>query len=473
MTKSKNILWIMVDQMRADCLGMMGNSAVQTPNLDALAHRGVAFENVFAQFPICTPSRASIFTGRYVHSHGAWCNGVPISREAILLPEYLRDCGFDTSIIGKLHLFPQESDHGFNYRELHEEHLDDSLSGYVDFLNRNGQKGGLPGNQTDWQNKPIGICTMDEPYEETRWVANRARNWMREIRKENQPFFLYSSFLRPHSPYNPLERFARMYDDTKIDPPAFDSEEWDRIPPRHRMYAESKDFNHTSEEWTQLRLHYYALCTQVDESVGALLQALEDTGLAEDTLVLFTSDHGDYVGDHGLYGKGHPWDSAIHVPLIVYDPTDPGNGVRYPGLVESIDILPSVLDLVGLDIPQAVQGKSFMPAVRGEVEEHRSAVFSETVTHTNAQDVGPLFSVCPERHLITIRTKRWKYIHYVDEPGELYDLDSDPGERRNLIGLPEMTDTIATLRNRILDWTVQSSGFSAPDINNSYLNNYF
>ena len=302
----KNILWIMTDQMRADCLRVMGNPIVQTPNLDTLANRGILFERVFAQFPMCTPSRASIFTGRYVHAHGAWCNGVPLSREAVLLPEYLRENGYDTAIIGKLHLFPQDQDHGFNYKELHEEHLDDRLSGYVDFLKKNGQKDIRPSNQTEWDTRPVGICKMDEKYEETRWVVDRVRNWMQTIWKKDQPFFLYASFLRPHSPYNPLERFVRLYDDVEVAPPDFDTEEWDQLPPRIGMYGEGKDLNFSPEEWAKLRKHYYALCTQVDESVGALLEVLDEEGLTENTLVVFSSDHGDYIGDHGQHGKGHP-----------------------------------------------------------------------------------------------------------------------------------------------------------------------
>ena len=470
----RNILWIMVDQMRGDTLGTMGHPIVKTPNLDAFAERGVLFERTFAQCPLCTPSRASLFTGRYVHGHGAWTNGVPISREATLLPEYLRRSGYDTAMVGKLHQFPTHDDHGFNYKELHEERLDPAQSAYASFLQREGETGGFPGAQTEWHNRPIGICRMKEEFEETRWVADRTIAMLNDRCKSDQPFFLYSSFLRPHSPFNPLERFARMYDDVEIDSPHFEPSEWNRQPIRVRRYAETKAFDQIStEDWIQIRKHYYALCSQVDASIGAILDALDASVFADDTLVVFASDHGEYMGDHGMHGKGHLWDSVLHVPLILYDPTHPGEGLRYTGLTELIDIVPTILDIVGLDIPVDIQGKSVVPAMYGEARSHRDAVFAEMVTHTNIPNIYDLLDVCPEPYMVSVRTDGWKYIHYADEAGELYNLKKDPGERWNRFGQTETEGIVSELRHRILDWMLETNGFSTPDRENPYMQNYF
>lgn len=474
MPKTKNILWIMVDQMRGDTLGYAGHPIVRTPNLDALAERGVAFERVFAQSPLCTPSRTCLFTGRYVHGHGAWTNGVPISREATLLPEYLRQNGYDTTMVGKLHLFPTDRDHGFDHKELHEERLDPAQSGYGAFLDKKGHKGGFPGAMTEWDTRPVGICRMAEEIEETRWVADRTVSLLQDRSESKQPFFLYSSFLRPHSPFNPLERFARMYDDVEIEAPPFDPSDWDRLPVRVRRYAETKGFDKIAEaEWIKMRKHYYALCTQVDASIGIILEGLEASGLADDTIVVFASDHGEYAGDHGMHGKGHLWDSALHVPFILYDPSNPGDGLRYTGLTELIDIVPSLLDLVGLDTPESVQGRSVIPSIRNGERHHRDAVFAEMVTHTNIPNIYDLLDVCPEPYMVSVRTDRWKYIHYANEVGELYDLEHDPHERHNRFGETETQPVVQEMRFRILDWMMTSNGFSEPDRGNPYMKNYF
>jgi arylsulfatase len=474
MAQPRNILWIMVDQMRGDTLGYAGHPTVHTPCLDAFAERSVVFERTFAQCPLCTPSRALLFTGRYVHGHGSWTNGVPISREATLLPEYLRQNGYDTAIVGKLHQFPTHLDHGFNNKELHEERLDPAQSAYAAFLEKEGETGGFPGVQTEWHNRPVGICKMEEEHEETRWVADRTLSLLQERCRSDQPFFLYSSFLRPHSPFNPLERFARMYDDVTIDAPDFDLSDWDGQPIRVRKYAETKDFDQIPEdEWIQIRKHYYALCTQVDESIGIILDALERSTFAGHTLVVFASDHGEYMGDHGMHGKGHLWDSALHVPFILYDPAKPGEGRRYAGLTELIDIVPSILDLAGLDVPANIQGKSVVPSIHGGAGIHRDAVFAEMVTHTNIPNIYDLLDVFPEPYTVSIRTDDWKYIHYAAEAGELYDLKNDPGERRNRFGEEGLASITTDLRHRILDWMLTTNGFSAPDRENPYQTNYF
>ena len=229
-------------------------------------------------------------------------------------------------MIGKLHQFPTDRDHGFNHKELHEERLPKVESAYATFLDSKGVDG-FPGKHTDWHPRPAGICKMAEEVEETRWVADRTVALLNDRCTTDQPFFLYSSFLRPHSPFNPLERFAKLYDGVEIDAPDFDLTEWDRQPVRVRKYGESKDFDNVSrDEWVQIRKYYYALCSQVEESIGAILDALANSDFAQDTLVVFASDEGEYMGDHGMHGKGHLWDTALHVPFMPFDPANPGDG---------------------------------------------------------------------------------------------------------------------------------------------------
>ena len=367
-----NVLWIQADQMRADCAGFMGHPLVQTPNLDALASRGMVFGNAFAQSPICTPSRTCLFTGRYVHAHGAWWNGVPMSGERSLLPEILRQAGYHTGLIGKLHFNPQDRSYGFNHRELHEERLPTELSAYDRFLEAQLKLGGTRETDlfaghgsapyTEWSRRAarVGLCKLPEHVEETRWCADRACAFLRE--QTDSPFFLYASFIRPHSPYNPLPDFAALYEDADISPPPFSREEWDLAPPRIRATARSWGWDKLGpEDFSEVRRHYYALCSQADHNVGRILQALDAQGLADSTLVVFASDHGDFLGEHGLLYKEHLWDGALHVPLIIYDPRRKDNALIYSGLVETIDVMPTLLALLGLPASTEIQGKSLTP----------------------------------------------------------------------------------------------------------------
>ena len=165
-------------------------------------------------------------------------------------------------------------------------------------------------------------------------------------------------------------------------------------PIRVRKYAETKDFDKIpAEDWIQIRKYYCALCTQVDASIGNILDALDVSPFADDTLVVFASDHGEHMGDHGMHGKGHLWDSSLHVPFMLNDPTEPGDGLRFTGLTELIDIVPSILDLVGLETPTGVQRRSVLQAIRGKETRHRNAVFAEMVTHTNIPNIYELQSM--------------------------------------------------------------------------------
>jgi len=382
MTKSPNLLWIMADQMRGDCLGCVGHPHVLTPNLDRLASHSAVFERAFAQAPICSPSRACLFTGRYVHEHGVWWNGVPFADEAPLLPELLREAGCHTGIVGKLHFAPPERAFGFAHKELHEERLLEGagLDAYERMLGERGPAAG-PRGATEWSDtgSGVGVCRLDESLEETRWVADRACRFLRE-RTTAQPFFLFASFMRPHSPYNPLARFAELYADAQIAAPEFSREEWNQVPPRVRATAESWGWDRlTAADFAEIRRHYYALCSQVDDNVGRILAELERLGLDDSTIVVFCSDHGDFLGEHGLLFKEHLYEGALHVPLLIRDPRRGGGPVRCPALVETIDVMPTVLDYLGLPVPEMVEGASLAsladPAV-GEPALHAARIYS-------------------------------------------------------------------------------------------------
>jgi choline-sulfatase len=470
-----NVLWLMADQMRGDCPGFMGHPIVQTPHLDQLAAKGTVFENAYTVSSLCTPSRTSYFTSRYVHEHGAWWNGIPTSRDFPLLPELLQDAGYHTGLIGKLHFNPQERPFGFDHKELHEERLPTELSAYDRFLAAQDPPAPHPAQATDWQDRPVrvGVCEMEEELEETRWVADRSCAFLRE--QGDEPFFLYASFLRPHSPYNPLERYLRMYDDIEIEAPAFDPEEWDRLPPRVRVAAETVGWSKASaEDFAAVRRHYYALCTQVDYNVGRILRCLEEEGLADSTIVVFASDHGDFVGEHGGYGKRHLWDGSLHVPLVIHDPRRT-TASRYPGLVASLDVMPTLLAMLDLPVMPEFRGKSLLPVMEDPALPHRDAVFSEFAHYEVHTQVREVLAACQDPNSVSVHTDRWKYIYYAGERDELYDLAADPGERWNLIDDPDTLPVQMALRDLILQWRVRmdTNDYSLPQSSNSYFSNYF
>lgn len=469
-----NVLWIMADQMRADCAGFMGHPIVRTPDLDALAARGAVFENTFAQSPICTPSRVCYFTSRYVHAHGAWWNGVPMSRERVLLPEILRQSGYRTGLVGKLHFFPQDRDYGFDHRELHEEHLPTELSAYSRFLSDQRPPARGPAACTEWSRHAamVGTCQMDESIEETSWVADRTCALLRE--QTDQPFFLYASFIRPHSPYNPLPRFAKLYESVAIEAPPFSRGEYDRLPARIRVVADSQGWDKlTPEDFAEMRRNYYALCSQVDENVGRILSCLEEQGLTESTIVVFAADHGDFVGEHGCFGKSHLWDGSLHVPLVICDPRRGGGALRYRGLVETIDVMPTLLDLLGIAIPDTVQGESLTHVIDEPERSHRDAVFAGFASYSVHRGVHEVLEAGVDPKIVSVRTDRWKYIHYVDEAGELYDLQDDPAERSNLFDDINTQPIREALREQLLNWQVRSNDNRVPERGNSYFRSFF
>ena len=457
MTPRLNVLWIMADQMRGDCAGYMGHPLVQTPYLDQLARESVVFERAFAQSPLCGPSRTCLFTGRYVHEHGVWWNGVPYRFAYPTLPEILRSSGYQTAVVGKLHFAPPGRHFGFDFKELHEECLLDGtgLEAYDRFLEEQDPPAKGAQESTEWLNRisGLGVCEMDESQEGTRWVADSSCDFLRSRARE--PFFLFSSFVRPHSPYNPLRSYAEAYAKADVPAPAFSKDEWDRLPPRVRATAKSWGWDALSAgDFAEVRRHYYGLCTQVDANVGRILSCLDELSLSDSTIVVFTSDHGDFLGEHGLLYKEHLYDGSLRVPLLVRDPGRPGS--RYSGLVESIDIMPTVLEMTGSEVPHGLSGTSLAGCFDGGRSTHRAAVFSEWRTHCVNPRADLVHQACVHPNIYSVRTPEWRYTYYVDEPGELYDTKSDPGERWNLIEEAAHGDVVRRLQTKILVWIAQT-----------------
>lgn len=445
-----NILLIFADELRADALGCAGNPIVQTPNLDRLAREGTALTQCMVTQPTCTPSRASILTGCYPSVIGSRMVGCVTPDDPRFLPRALAQNGYRTASIGKIHLVPQRAEpdaveqalesggdyYGFQEVDLVDGHGDHCFGNlYTPWLNTH-----VP----DWEARLKGrrriepgldCFTFELPAEahSSVYIGSRAVEWLRGAGE--QPFFLHISFPDPHYPFTVPEPYASLFNPADMPPPLPPVTESVDLPPLHHAVYHNQQSEHvrdhvigtpprdyanvTTADWQQVKALYYGMIALLDEQIGRILDALEETGLAENTIVAFVSDHGDYLGDHGFYGKGLPYDSVLRVPLIWRGPGVRA-GMKHNSINSTLDIAPTLLDFAGVPEPEGTQGISARGLLTGEVESIRQAALTE-----NDDDFVPM-------RARTLTTGQWKLTVYANRPhGELFDRVNDPAEMVN------------------------------------------
>ncbi|MCX7016308.1 MAG: sulfatase-like hydrolase/transferase [Candidatus Sumerlaeota bacterium] len=451
-----NILWICSDQQRWDTLGCYGNEFVRTPNLDQLAARGTCFECAFSQSPVCTPSRAAFLTGRYPRACGGRQNGAEVPDREMLVTKRLADAGYVCGLSGKLHLRPAHP------RRLGpggmESRFDDGYSVFH-WSHHGGSMGSSRNHYWDWLAKQ-GLRHTSEPFEGSRtvstsmtgetsqaaWCAHMAVDFIEERAKDGKPWLFSVNPFDPHAAFDPPREFLEPYLSRldRIPLPNYVEGELDDKPRWQRWDHERGGYGHEPAfAWGRLnerdhrliRAAYWAMCDQLDEQVGRMLEALERTGQRDNTIVIYTSDHGELLGDHGMYMKGpFFYDCSIRVPLIV---SWPGRirAQRSPALVELLDLPQTLLDAVGLAHHPGMMGKSLWPLLRGEAppDRHRDDVYCEFYNSCEGHNGG-----CELPAMATMaRTSRYKLaLAHGEGTGELYDLRDDPRETRNLWGNP-------------------------------------
>ncbi len=471
-----NVLLITSDQLRYDALACYGRWAapwglshvIQTPNLSRLAKEGVIFAQAFSPNPLCVPARASITSGSYPHRCLVGSKAKRIADDQPKLAQLFADAGYATYAIGKLHYYPYAPPgsprtlHGFQYAELHEEGRivkkydptgqADGLEDYHDYLKSVGWTGygrahGLGNNDIH----PAHLPLPAEHHEEA-WVASRAIAAMERHRRENpyRPFFMWSSFSKPHSPYDPPAPYNHMYDPREIPPPAGD---WDderllegrdvELRSRRRVYG----WDRYSEQAIQtVRALYAGMVSFHDVMVGQLLDWLEDRSLLEETILVYTSDHGDLLGDFGRFFKRCMFDGAVRIPMIWRLPGQgvPGHSGARDQMVGLQDILPTLCGLTGLDLPRPVDGMDLTPCLQDPGAPGRD----EFVAYSADRRMGG--------HKAMLRTREWKYVYgELGGTEELYDVRRAEGELVNLAGNPRYTSLKATLRERLIAWCLE------------------
>ena len=506
MSTVKNILFVMADQWRFDYLSCYGHPHLDTPNLDKLASRGVRFDRAYAPSPVCGPSRASFYTGRNAFSHGATWNLVPLPVSELTIGDYLADSGYTTAVVGKTHMLPDTEgmarlgltpDTEIGMRVAHAGfepyERDDGLHptpllrfkggqlSYNDYLREHGYEGENPWN--DYANAAEGPdgeilsgwylenshlpARVAEEHSETAYMTQRAKEFITEMGDE--PWLLHLSYIKPHWPYMAPAPYHDMYGpETFIDVLQSDVEREDpnEVYEAFMDMTVSRSFSDPSIR-TKVIGAYMGLIKQIDDHLGKLFDWLDESGRADDTMNVFTSDHGDYLGDHFMGEKELFHEVSAKIPLIIVDPrseADATRGTACDALVEGIDLVPTFLEATDTPpVPHRIEGTSLQPFLHGTTpDQWRPAAFSEIdygIYPARATvDAGP-----SDARAYMMRTDRWKYVYFKGFPPQLFDLDADPNEYVDLGRNPDyesvrhemlelLVDRLTSRKNRIT-WT--------------------
>ena len=392
-----NVLVILADQWRFDALGHAGNPDVKTPHLDALAKQSVRFINAVSGVPVCSPMRASFLTGQRPLTHGVFLNDVPLDPQATTIGKVFKAAGYETGYIGKWHVngggrsefIPRERRQGFDYWKVLECTHDYHQSGYY----ADGPE------KLKWDGYDAIAQTRD------------AEEFLRRQSSASKPFFLVLAWGPPHDPYlTAPEKYQAMYHPQKL-----------------RLRPNVPESAHAATR--KILAGYYAHCTALDDCVGQLRQVLRETGLADNTLVLFTSDHGDMLGSHGLNKKQKPYDESIRVPLLIHWPTVLGlRARRLDACINSEDLMPTLLGLSGVKIPPSVEGIDYSKYVRGGKRPGDGATVIACITpfgEWDRRNGGKEFR--------GVRTSRYTYVRDLKGPWLLFDNQRDPYQTNNLL----------------------------------------
>lgn len=473
MPKPKHVVWITTDHMRYDCVGAHGNPAMHTPTLDRLAREGIDFDRCYCQNPLCMPSRASFMTGYYPQQLAVTENGFCLQPGLVpTVADHFRAAGYQTAQIGKLH-FQSHEDNDLDPRARHDYGFDvfwcDEEPGCYDGAYLRWLRSERPELETTFHlsrpNAPARAESdatgrvLDAPWEYSfsGWIAQQAERYLRAWGGRRRPQFMHLGFYAPHPPLNPTSEMFAPYEGIALPPLHRRDGEADGKPPAvagpGRACADWP-----AERFERYRRHFYAMVTGVDLAVARVMAALESMGALEDTLIIFSSDHGDLCGDHGGVSKGTSfYEEIMRLPLTLWWPAGLGRaGRRVAGLVEMVDLLPTLIGLCGGAVPLAMPGRDYAPALLGgETPATRDDVFAYH---------GP--------GAMMLRNATHKYLRYEALPDAsgpasapvdggprevLYDLAAEPEEFTDRAGDPAYEETLRSLRDRALSRALRAS----------------
>lgn len=442
MRTKPNILLIQDDQHNAGCLGVAGHPVIKTPNLDKLARGGIRLSNAFAASAICLPSRMSLMTGQYVHGHGFYGNRAQVPGDVVSWVQILRRNGYQTAAVGKMHTGEWRDD-GFEYKRLCDPTDTGRTKGRADYYRYLKRHSLLKGWREQGLGKKkfmAGDSAVPAKHSLENWTVDRAIEYLGK-RDKKKPFCLWVSFERPHAPHTvPKDVKLRYRPEQVPDPDLTHPLLHDRRYARPGVEDIWNAKRNTIKAYKQGVADYWSLITHIDDNIGRLMKELKRLGLDRNTLTIFNADHGDFGGTKGSLGKNvFTFDCLYRIPFIVHCPKwfKPG---AYGGLFENIDFFPTLMGLLGLQIPPSCQGRDWSKQLRRGTFKGKEAVFYELL------------------HVKTVRTKDYKLSYHYKFPGwsELFDLKKDPDERKNLFDDKRYQKKRVELLERLLRWHVET-----------------
>ncbi len=422
--KQPNIVFILTDDQRYDAMSCAGHPFLKTPHIDRIAKEGVLFKNAFVTTSLCSPSRASFLTGCYAHTHEVFDNGGKDPNPAFAtFPQLLQKAGYETAFMGKWHMAPSNS----------------PRPGFDHWVSFSGQ-----GNYNKNKLNVDGKVVSSEKYI-TDELTDYAAAFLKK--KHDKPFVLYLSHKAVHGPFTPAKRHANLYSGVEIE---------SRNNPKDNLATKPPWGRQMDKDWKSQILSYFQTLSAVDESVGRVLDTLEEIDALDNTAVIFAGDNGYFHGEHGgMWDKRAAYEPAMRIPLIVRYPTLAGPGTDCKELILNIDLAPTLLELAGVPIPGTMQGQSWLGALQGRPGR-------ESFLYEYFQERGDKFK---RPTVLAVRTKQWKYVTYPLDSSftaELYDLQADPEELNNLIGDEKHAGTLNQLKDE-LEKLKQQTGFKFPD----------
>ena len=499
--KKPNVLFIMTDQQPLSCVGVYGNNQIRTPNIDHLGTGGIILDNFYiAAFP-CSPSRASLLSGRYLHNHNVFTNNVLMDSTISGLGHLLSDANYHTGYFGKAHLsgsmyvgrtdgdgvdymhdhtppdpigkeiteywhYEQiEGDSGWlverkegglgeDFPQLGFEEWAGGWRQYKDWLISKGQSSyaRTAGNHDALQSAPEGehmYSKLGSEYHMANFFTQKTKQFIRDHHQSKRPWAAVLSYFGPHLPVAPPPPWDTIHSLNDIELPA-NLQDNLQGKPRSQKRTELQYVlgQWNNEQYKDYIRRYWGYCGYIDDRIGQVFEALKQTGQWDNTIIVFTSDHGDMLTSHGMIFKlgSNAYEELFHVPAIVRLPNDQYRNRRISDLVSSIDLLPTILDAADLELPQQIDGKSIIPLLKREAEKHRDALFAE------------IHSQGHQGKIIMCRTQKYKYVYHwlSDDVDELYDLEIDPGELNNLWADAAHQDIVIEMKNQISQWARQT-----------------
>lgn len=460
-----NIILIITDQQRYDTIRALGFPYMDTPHLDRLVNEGVSFSNCHITAPSCAPARASLFTGYYPHTTGILKNA---DQWRYAWVEDLADSGYYCVNVGKMHTWPYDTPLGFHERyvvENKDRYLENRY--YFDEWDKALQARGLVKQQREFYrqlpdyDERLGAFEWELPEDAhpDMFVGDLALRWIEMKPKRDEPVFLEIGFPGPHPPYDPTPEYAAPYLEKELPLPDVTQAELDSQPPPYKAMRQHNtevdhdsvvhQLNPTREQLQRQRAYYLANVTMIDKKIGEILNALDRKGYLENAVVIFTSDHGDCLGDHGHSQKWTMYDTITRVPMVVWSPGRFDGGRQLDGLCQLMDIGPAILELAGVEPDASMEAESILPALQGDAWDGRPYVFAEHSRDGILQET---------EFMSMVRSQDWKLVHFLDEPwGQLFNLADDPGEVHNLWDDPAHAAKKQELLDVLREWRIRSA----------------